>query len=202
MAPAVATLSAVREGDRPSQTCLALEGVSCRFRIVGDGSRQIFHVPGDIPDLQSLHRERTDHSLTAPTCSSPRQAIAIGIFPSSAGSPPELLAGDRAALLRDGANCRLRPRRLVHAPTKRAKLAHRRPSDCRLSGTVQLAARDEHSPLARRGQPRSRLSALSRRPLPSAARGDSEYRSEFWPCPPAARRRADGTVRAEPCAGA
>lgn len=55
----------VREGDRPSQACLVVEGFACRFRIVGDGSRQIFsyHIPGDIPDLQSLHLDRMDHSL-------------------------------------------------------------------------------------------------------------------------------------------
>lgn len=59
----------VREGDRPSQACLVLEGVSCRFRIVGEGSRQIFsyHIAGDIPDLQSLHLERMDHSLATLT---------------------------------------------------------------------------------------------------------------------------------------
>lgn len=59
----------VREGDRPTQACLILEGLSYRFRIVGNGSRQIFsyHIPGDIPDLQSLYLERMDHSLSALT---------------------------------------------------------------------------------------------------------------------------------------
>jgi CRP-like cAMP-binding protein len=59
----------VREGDRPSQACLILEGVSYRFRIVGDGARQIFsyHIAGDVPDLQSLYLDRMDHSLMALT---------------------------------------------------------------------------------------------------------------------------------------
>lgn len=59
----------VREGDRPSQACLMLEGMSYRFKIVGEGSRQIFsyHIAGDIPDLQSLYLERMDHSLMALT---------------------------------------------------------------------------------------------------------------------------------------
>lgn len=57
----------VREGDRPSRCCLLLEGFLCRYKTLPDGSRQIlsFHVPGDIPDLQSLHLEVMDHSLGA-----------------------------------------------------------------------------------------------------------------------------------------
>jgi CRP-like cAMP-binding protein len=59
----------VREGDHPSQACLVLEGVSYRFKIVGEGTRQIFsyHIPGDMPDLQSLYLERMDHSLSTLT---------------------------------------------------------------------------------------------------------------------------------------
>jgi len=55
----------VREGDRPSQCCLLLEGFAQRFKIVGDGRRQImsFHIPGDMPDVLSLHLVRMDHSL-------------------------------------------------------------------------------------------------------------------------------------------
>jgi CRP-like cAMP-binding protein len=61
----------VRDGDRPSQCCLILEGFVCRYKLLLDGRRQIlsFHVPGDIPDLQSLHLVVMDHSLgtLAPT---------------------------------------------------------------------------------------------------------------------------------------
>lgn len=59
----------VREGDHPTQSCLILEGIGYRFKIVGEGARQIFsfHIPGDIPDLQSLYLERMDHSLAALT---------------------------------------------------------------------------------------------------------------------------------------
>ena len=55
----------VREGDRPSQCCLVLDGFVCRYKLVQDGKRQIlsFHTPGDIPDLQSLHLGTMDHSL-------------------------------------------------------------------------------------------------------------------------------------------
>jgi CRP-like cAMP-binding protein len=55
----------VREGDSPSQCCLLVEGFLTRYKSVSDGSRQIlaFYVPGDIPDLLSLHIEVMDHSL-------------------------------------------------------------------------------------------------------------------------------------------
>ncbi|MGQ7792833.1 Crp/Fnr family transcriptional regulator [Faunimonas sp. B44] len=59
----------VREGDRPSECCLVLEGFVCRYKILAEGKRQIlsFHPPGDIPDLQSLHLKTMDHSLGALT---------------------------------------------------------------------------------------------------------------------------------------
>ncbi|WP_461221975.1 Crp/Fnr family transcriptional regulator [Methylobacterium sp. CM6247] len=59
----------VREGDTLSQCCLIVEGWACRFKIFGDGRRQIFsfHIPGDIPDLQSLHLHTMDHSLATIT---------------------------------------------------------------------------------------------------------------------------------------
>jgi CRP-like cAMP-binding protein len=59
----------VREGDKPSQCCLILDGWTCRYKIVGEGKRQIlsFHIPGDIPDLQSLHIPTMDHSLATVT---------------------------------------------------------------------------------------------------------------------------------------
>ena len=55
----------VREGDRPSECCLILDGFACRYLLLPNGKRQIlsFHIPGDIPDLQSLHLKIMDHSL-------------------------------------------------------------------------------------------------------------------------------------------
>ena len=55
----------VRDGDRPSQCCLILNGWACRYKLLGEGRRQIlsFHIPGDVPDLQSLHLQTMDHSL-------------------------------------------------------------------------------------------------------------------------------------------
>src|SRR3954470_27603 len=55
----------VRDGDKPSQCCLLLDGWACRYKLLSQGRRQIFsfHIPGDIPDLQSLHIHTMDHSL-------------------------------------------------------------------------------------------------------------------------------------------
>ncbi len=55
----------VREGDRPSQCCLLLEGFAARFKFTDKGKRQIFafHTPGDIPDVLSLQLKTMDHSL-------------------------------------------------------------------------------------------------------------------------------------------
>jgi CRP-like cAMP-binding protein len=55
----------VREGDRVSRSCILLEGFACRYKMTAEGKRQImsFHIPGDIPDLQSIHLRTMDHSL-------------------------------------------------------------------------------------------------------------------------------------------
>lgn len=55
----------VRDGDRTQHCCIVLEGFTCRYKVISDGRRQIlaFNIPGDIPDLQSLHLQVMDHSL-------------------------------------------------------------------------------------------------------------------------------------------
>ncbi|MBO1021915.1 Crp/Fnr family transcriptional regulator [Methylobacterium sp. SD274] len=59
----------VRDGETATQCCLIIEGWACRYKIMGEGKRQIFsfHIGGDIPDLQSLHIPRMDHSLATMT---------------------------------------------------------------------------------------------------------------------------------------
>ena len=62
----------VREGDRPSRCFAVLDGFACTFKITGEGKRQIssFHIPGDLPDLQSLHLTVLDISIgTITPCS-------------------------------------------------------------------------------------------------------------------------------------
>ena|SRR5438128_595584 len=56
----------VREGVRPAVCCLILEGFACRSKTTDSGKRQILsiHIPGDIPDLQTLHLHVMDHDLT------------------------------------------------------------------------------------------------------------------------------------------
>ena len=55
----------VREGDRPTRSCALLEGFACTYKITDAGKRQIiaFHIPGDLPDLQSLHLRTLDNSV-------------------------------------------------------------------------------------------------------------------------------------------
>lgn len=62
-----ATQDIVREGDRPTQCCVVIEGLVHRYKLLSNGKRQIvsFHIPGDMPDLQSLHLGTMDHSLGA-----------------------------------------------------------------------------------------------------------------------------------------
>ena len=55
-----------REGERPVQCCLLVEGIVCRSKTTDAGKRQILsiHIPGDIPDLQSLQLHVMDHDMT------------------------------------------------------------------------------------------------------------------------------------------
>lgn len=55
----------VREGDRPGDCNLLLEGVVCRYKDIADGKRQIlsFQFPGDIFDTQSFILRVMDHSI-------------------------------------------------------------------------------------------------------------------------------------------
>jgi CRP-like cAMP-binding protein len=58
---------AVVEGERPTSCCLLIDGFMHRYHILPDGKRQIMaiHTAGEIPDLQSLHLQRMDHTLAA-----------------------------------------------------------------------------------------------------------------------------------------
>jgi CRP-like cAMP-binding protein len=53
------------EGDRPEHCCLVIDGFAVRSKTTDAGKRQILsvHIPGDIPDLQSLHLNVMDHDL-------------------------------------------------------------------------------------------------------------------------------------------
>jgi CRP-like cAMP-binding protein len=57
----------VREGDQPETSFLLVNGFACTYKVSGSGERQIMavHVPGDLPDLQSLHVETLDAGVFA-----------------------------------------------------------------------------------------------------------------------------------------
>jgi CRP-like cAMP-binding protein len=59
----------VREGDRPRHSFVILTGSTCAWKYTGRGARQIlmFHIPSDIPDLQSLHLDTLDFGVSAAT---------------------------------------------------------------------------------------------------------------------------------------
>jgi CRP-like cAMP-binding protein len=59
----------VRQGDRPTECCLILDGLASRYKLVMNGRRQILslHFAGDMPDLQGLHLDVMDHGISALT---------------------------------------------------------------------------------------------------------------------------------------
>lgn len=58
-----------RDGDRPGFSTVLLEGWACRYKIAGNGKRQImcFHLPGDWVDIHSYFIRTMDHSVRAVT---------------------------------------------------------------------------------------------------------------------------------------
>jgi len=59
----------VREGDRPTDSTLLLEGFAARYKLLRNGKRQItaIHVPGDFVDLHSFLLKTMDHGIMALT---------------------------------------------------------------------------------------------------------------------------------------
>ena len=59
----------VHDGERPQDCCIVIEGFAFRSKMTRAGKRQILsvHVPGDIPDLQSLFLEKMDHDFATLT---------------------------------------------------------------------------------------------------------------------------------------
>lgn len=57
------------EGELATNCCLCIEGFIYRAKNTSDGHRQILsvHIPGDMPDLQSLYLRVMDHDLIAMT---------------------------------------------------------------------------------------------------------------------------------------
>ncbi len=59
----------IRHGDRPTQCCLVIDGIAAMYKITGPGRRQIlnFYLPGDMPDLHSLHLGVMDAGISSLT---------------------------------------------------------------------------------------------------------------------------------------
>jgi CRP-like cAMP-binding protein len=57
------------DGEAPQHSCLLVEGFCWRYKMTVWGARQILsiHCAGDVPDLQSLHIDRMDHTLASIT---------------------------------------------------------------------------------------------------------------------------------------
>ena len=55
----------ITEGESPDDVHLVLEGLACRYKLLGDGRRQIFGylVPGDFCDLHVFILKAMDHSI-------------------------------------------------------------------------------------------------------------------------------------------
>jgi CRP-like cAMP-binding protein len=59
----------VRDGDKPSRSCVLLSGFAYRHKVVGNGGRQILamHMGGDVVDLQNSLLRTADHDVQALT---------------------------------------------------------------------------------------------------------------------------------------
>jgi CRP-like cAMP-binding protein len=71
----------VRQGEEPVECYLILDGMLQRYKVLGDGARQIvgFHITGDLCDLNGPVIGRMDHSIATVTASKlaviPRAAL-------------------------------------------------------------------------------------------------------------------------------
>lgn len=54
------------EGNHPRECCTVVRGMVVRSKVAESGKRQIlsFHIPGDVPDLESLFLAELDHDLS------------------------------------------------------------------------------------------------------------------------------------------
>lgn len=57
----------IRQGDKPTESAIVLEGMVARYHTLANGGRQYIslHIAGDWPDAQGLFLEEMDHSVCA-----------------------------------------------------------------------------------------------------------------------------------------
>ena len=55
----------IPEGSVPDECCFVIDALVCRYALTSEGNRQIVsvHIPGDLPDRDSLHLNRLDHGI-------------------------------------------------------------------------------------------------------------------------------------------
>ncbi|HEY8572785.1 Crp/Fnr family transcriptional regulator [Phenylobacterium sp.] len=60
-----AGVEVIAQGSSPTEACFVIEGWLCRYALTIDGGRQIvsFHIPGDLPDRDSVHMPHLDHAI-------------------------------------------------------------------------------------------------------------------------------------------
>jgi CRP-like cAMP-binding protein len=70
----------IRDGDRPEQCSLLLSGYAYRYKITGDGARQIIsiHMAGEFLDLQNIFLHVSDHSVQTLT------EVELAVIPQAA----------------------------------------------------------------------------------------------------------------------
>ena len=56
----------IKEGDRPEEVCLLMEGWACRYKLLPDGGRQImaYLIPGDLCDIHIFILKAMDHNIS------------------------------------------------------------------------------------------------------------------------------------------
>jgi CRP-like cAMP-binding protein len=69
----------VREGDRPTESCIVVDGFAARYKLLPSGRRQIsaLHISGDFVDLHSFLLKTMDHGVVALT------PCRVGLVPHS-----------------------------------------------------------------------------------------------------------------------
>lgn len=62
---AKANTDLIREGDKPTEVFLIVEGVACRYKLTREGDRQImaYMIPGDLCDMHAIVLKAMDHTI-------------------------------------------------------------------------------------------------------------------------------------------
>ena len=78
----------LRQGDTATQCAIVVSGFLAREKIIGDKNQILsLHVPGDMPDLHTLHLPKMDHDLRSAGPSTmafvPHSALSVAVLRSA-----------------------------------------------------------------------------------------------------------------------